>query len=230
MMFGNQNKVMALPSMAGIDPDQFGQINSVPVAPEAFTWGGGGVRMTPEELQLRQADALQRRQTDYSPVSSVWQGLARLSDNLIGGYEQHELGKEAQAIKADENSQIAALLGDTGGGNSPVAAALASSSPIVQKLGQSMYERNNPKPVNNDSAQDWAFYQSQLTPDQFEEWKANRIYSPPHFTMLPNGQMGMVGGYQPPEQQGFDQSTPMGSPLSPPRPVGRLTPINEGGY
>ena len=51
---------------------------------------------------------------------------------------------------------------------------------------------------NNDSEADWSFYQSRLTPDQFEQYKANRIYSPPHLTTLPDGRMVMIGGWVPP--------------------------------
>lgn len=208
MMFGNQNQnsIFSLPTLAGQEPQALPSLPSIDAvdpsqpAPESFVWGQGGAQLSPEMLAARQKEALQRTRGDYSPISSVWQGLARVADNAVGGLELRDLDKQSSKMQAQQQQSIAALLSNGGtpgsGAPSPVAAALASPNPVLQKLGMAQYERDNPKPTVNDTERDYAFWQGQLSPQEFEQWKANKI-NPPHFAMLPNGQMGMVGGYQP---------------------------------
>jgi len=43
---------------------------------------------------------------------------------------------------------------------------------------QQQWLRDNPKPINNDTVNDYNFWKSTLTPDQFEKWLANRIDPP----------------------------------------------------
>jgi hypothetical protein len=186
---------------SGYDPNA---PQSFPTTPApAFVYGSGGAHLTKEQLDLRQKAALAAMQPDYSPIQSPWQGLARVAGNIVGALDEKKLDKQAAAAQADHQKTVAALLGDGSGGmiaqgsGSPVAAALLSDDPEVQKLGMAQWERDHPKPVNNDSAQDWAFYQQNLTPDQFEQWKANKVYNPPHFAII-DGAPAMVGGYQPP--------------------------------
>lgn len=174
-----------------------------PTAPqEAFTWAQGGRRLTPEMQALEQRSLLARQQGDYSPVQHWTQGLARVADQLSAGFEQKQLDKDIAAQQASQTAQIAALIAPKDGSlpSSPtadIAAAITSSDPMVQKLGMARYERENPKSTVNDTERDYAFWKQQLTPEQFDMWIANKV-NPPHFAMLPNGQMGMVGGYQPP--------------------------------
>jgi hypothetical protein len=49
------------------------------------------------------------------------------------------------------------------------------------------YKVKHPVPVNNDTANDYAFWQSKLTPEQFEQWK-QKNYDPIVTQVLPNGQ------------------------------------------
>lgn len=49
------------------------------------------------------------------------------------------------------------------------------------------WERDHPKPVNNDTAADYAFWQQRLTPEEFEQWKKNKI-NPPVWRQGPDGQ------------------------------------------
>lgn len=45
-------------------------------------------------------------------------------------------------------------------------------------LYREQYKRENPAPISNDTANDYAFWQSKLTPEQFEQWKANKVNPP----------------------------------------------------
>jgi hypothetical protein len=70
-------------------------------------------------------------------------------------------------------------------------------SELASKRAMYDYELQHPKPTNNDTVADYDFWRGKLTPEQFQQYVANKI-NPPHFATLPNGQMGMVGGYTPP--------------------------------
>jgi hypothetical protein len=67
---------------------------------------------------------------------------------------------------------------------------------------QQQYEAEHPKPINNDTVNDWNFYKSTLSPEEFETWKQNRI-NPPQIMNLPGvgivqiPRMGGAGGPPP---------------------------------
>ena len=75
------------------------------------------------------------------------------------------------------------------------------------------YKAAHPSPVNNDTVQDYNFWQGVLSPEQFKEYVANKV-NPPQLMNIPG-----VGVVQVPRMGG-------GMPTS---PVGKLTPIDEGG-
>ena len=78
------------------------------------------------------------------------------------------------------------------------------------------YERENPKaPAPNDTERDYQFWKERLTPEQFQQWLANRVYSPPHFGVV-DGVPAMIGGYG-------------GNEAPPSAPVGKLTPLGGAG-
>lgn len=81
----------------------------------AFVWGQGGQQLSPEEVQRRRAVAQAQMQAgaDYSPVGSIEQGLARLSQGLVGGWQARQAGKAEDAGRAEAKSVIDALLGNT---------------------------------------------------------------------------------------------------------------------
>lgn len=56
------------------------------------------------------------------------------------------------------------------------------------------YEAAHPKQTPNDTERDYQFWKARLTPAQFDEWLANRVYSPPHFGVV-DGVPAMIGGY-----------------------------------
>src|SRR3546814_7656957 len=53
---------------------------------QAFTWGQGGQRLTPEDIALQRRLAAQQMQqgADFSPIGYWSQGLARVAQGLFG--------------------------------------------------------------------------------------------------------------------------------------------------
>lgn len=83
-------------------------------AQEPFTWGQGGRRLTPDDIARERAMAARQMQTDYSPVASPWQGLARVAENLTGAIRSRDADKASQA-NADYSARIAQSLFNPGG-------------------------------------------------------------------------------------------------------------------
>jgi hypothetical protein len=79
------------------------------------------------------------------------------------------------------------------------------------------YQSANPSPVNNDTVADYNFWKQTLPPQQFNTWLENKI-NPPQLMNIPG-----VGVVSVPRQGG------MGGQQAPSAPVGKLTPIDEGG-
>lgn len=160
----------------------------------AFTWGAGGRRLTPEQLAAEREIAQSMMKSNYSPVQNVWQGLGRVVDNVTGALDTRRLDKQADAQAAYSDQIMQSLLGGKGGDAAAAAMVDPYASKEVQGFAGKVWDRANPK---NDTVQDYNFWKAALPPDQFEQWIANRV-NPPHFAMGPNGQMAMVGGWQPP--------------------------------
>lgn len=91
---------------------------------DAFTWGSGGNKLTPNDRRRRMAEAMLKAGSDYSPVQHWTQGLARLANALIGGYQIGEANKEDAANnEAFANSLAGALAGS----GTPASAGAAPS-------------------------------------------------------------------------------------------------------
>lgn len=76
------------------------------------------------------------------------------------------------------------------------------------------YEAQHPKPANNDTANDYSFWQQHLSPEQFQQYVANKV-DPPQYMNVPG--VGLV-------------QIPRGGPsAAPTAPVGKLTPLGAGG-
>lgn len=73
------------------------------------------------------------------------------------------------------------------------------------------YKAAHPEPANNDTANDYAFWQQHLTPEQFQEYVSNKV-NPPQLMNVPG-----VGIVSIPRQQS--------APQVPTAPVGKLTPL-----
>lgn len=88
---------------------------------QSFVWGRGGSRMTPEDIARERERAAAMMQTDYSPVASPWQGLARVAENVVGALRERRADKAATA-NADYSARIAQSLfnpGSSSGSGSP---------------------------------------------------------------------------------------------------------------
>lgn len=77
------------------------------------------------------------------------------------------------------------------------------------------YERANPKPINNDTANDYAFWQSRLSPEEFAVWRQNKI-DPPQYRQGPDGQFYRISPTAPPPitAEDWDKGQPFGGPAS----------------
>src|ERR1700753_367225 len=101
---------------------------------EAFTWGAGSARLTPEEIAQRRKDAalLVQQGTDALPLpvgtrgfGVATQGLARVAKALSGAMDSREADHAAKANADDNKAMIASLL--KGGGAGPVASVPAAA-------------------------------------------------------------------------------------------------------
>lgn len=113
-----------------------------PQPDEPFVWGKGGARLTPEQIAAQQAIAQQMMQSDYSPVGSVWEGLGRVTDNVVGAFKSRKLEKDALSANEARTAQIAALLGGT---NADLAPAIGGSDSVVSALAGDLLKARTPK-------------------------------------------------------------------------------------
>lgn len=100
-----------------------------------FVWGDNGAQLTPEQVAARRkvAESMMQEAGDYSPVKSVWQGVARAAKGIIGGMQARD-ANEADKVNAEANKQmIAALL--SGGVSSPDAPTAAGSAVVPMGSG-----------------------------------------------------------------------------------------------
>lgn len=118
----------ALPAgLAGIPQQQAMQ--------EPFRWGSGGRRMTPEQIAREREIAEAMSAVDYSPIQSPWQGLARLSENVLGGLRGREANKAEQA-NLDYSDEILQSLMNPGGVPSASGAPGVASPAPGANIGQ----------------------------------------------------------------------------------------------
>lgn len=229
----------SLPSMqpGGLLPaGMFGLANQqpqqqvAPSPPEAFQWGEGGARLTPDDITARRQIAQQQMATgmDFSPVKSWTQGLARVAQALVGGMENRKLDK-ISAQNAAQNQSIASLL--TGGKATAADAAAAAVNPYAsddtRKLGLLQYQRLTPKPA--EPAQPHYFEtnngsQGMIGPDG----KPQILYKDPDpkVNFIPDGMGGGNWVAIPSLGSGGDPA-PTAAAL-PTAPVGKITPIGGG--
>lgn len=191
---------------------------------EPFQWGQGGQRMTPDQIEQQRKIAASLMQPDYSPIASPWQGLARVAGNLTGALQAKRLDKAEGANAAESSRVLEALLA---GGNKPDPAALTSAAL---------------NPYLDETARKFAGSQMAAL---------NKPQAAPHYWETNNGSLGMVGPdgqptilYQDPTPKvdwitttnpdGTKTLVPMQQgggavPTLPTAPVGKLTPLNDGG-
>ena len=104
---------------------------------DPFMWGEGGAMLSPQEVARRrqQSEGRLGRGADYSPVGHWTQGLARMSDSIIGAMMDKSAGAAEKAGQAGARERFEALMGGGGsgaasgyGGANPVAMALAGGA------------------------------------------------------------------------------------------------------
>lgn len=105
------------------------------VPPQAFQWGAGGGRLTPEDIAMRRKMAMQNiaEGSSYAPVAHWTQGLARVAQALVGGMENRKLDKAAQQNATAEQQILASLTGGGAGASNDQAMIGAMSSPYLSE-------------------------------------------------------------------------------------------------
>lgn len=112
---------------------------------DAFIWGAGGKKLTPEEAERRRQveNALLAKGLDFSPVGHWTQGLARVADAAAGAFRRYDLSKGEKQIEDVNKGLIANLLaGGSGASSSPsasipmsgAAGEVAATSPSAQPI------------------------------------------------------------------------------------------------
>lgn len=98
-----------------------------------FVWGEGGSKDSVSRRR-RIAEALMLKGTDTSPVQHWTQGLNRVAQALLGGYESNQIDKEEKAGQAAVAGDAALLMG----GASPSPAATAPTAATTAPAAPSM--------------------------------------------------------------------------------------------
>jgi hypothetical protein len=84
------------------------------------------------------ANALRKRQegatmaqagADYSPIQSPWQGLSRLAQALVGGYEQGQADKEIKGVGDKQKELLSGLMAPMPGMGAPMPQAQPEAQP-----------------------------------------------------------------------------------------------------
>lgn len=116
---------------------------------DPFVWAEGGKRMTPADIAIARelAKGQMAAGADYSPVGHWTQGLSRVAQALLGGFEARRANKAEEANAAYSQQVMGAL---TAGKPDLAAATRAATdpyaSPQVQELGKFWMDRLAPKP------------------------------------------------------------------------------------
>lgn len=97
---------------------------------EAFTWGAGGAKLTPEQLALARAVLARKKSqgVDTSPVGHWTAGAARIADALGDVFQERRLNNQQAENDQYNVSQTEPLIAAlTGGSSTPVVAAPVAS-------------------------------------------------------------------------------------------------------
>jgi spore germination cell wall hydrolase CwlJ-like protein len=116
---------------------------------------------TPADVRRRQAyaEALMKAGGESTPIRSPWQGVNRLAQGLLGGYESGRLDRQDAEGQKAANAQFASFPGASGA----MPAALASQAPLDGAAAASsikpdtegkIYSNDEPSPLDPPSGQD----------------------------------------------------------------------------
>jgi len=111
---------MILPqaAMAAVDP-----VAQALAPPEAFVWGHGGLKMTPQQAMMQRERGIARSQGDFSPIQNWTQGLGRVAENVLGALEARKADK-ALAAGAEADRGLAEAIAAGGVDDATIARAL----------------------------------------------------------------------------------------------------------
>jgi hypothetical protein len=111
-----------------------------------FFWGSSGERISPDSIKRRRAvaAAMLKNGMDYSPVQHWTQGLARVAQALVGGYEEGKLDRAEKLNTAEDAKTSAALVNQLLGG-SPSSAVPAFTPAAPSMAGGSTRITFDPK-------------------------------------------------------------------------------------
>ena len=99
---------------------------------ETFTWGSGGEKLSAADRRRRIAEAMMKAGMDTSPVQHWTQGLNRVAQGLLGGWEARKADEEEKAGQAGVGTDVLALYG---GGAPPAGGATAVAPTSAVNLG-----------------------------------------------------------------------------------------------
>lgn len=83
----------------------------MPEPEEAFVWGHGGMKMTPQQAAMMRERGQSRMRGDYSPIQHWTQGLARVADNLLGAAEAKRADSAMQEGAEADRALMEAMVG-----------------------------------------------------------------------------------------------------------------------
>lgn len=142
---------------------------------------------------------------------------------MAGAIPQHGGGFLAKA------SPFLGIIGDAllGANNRPAAYTPLIAQQRQQEREQQLatdrwkqqydYKVAHPEPINNDTANDYAFWQQKLSPEEFALWRQNKI-DPPQYRQGPDGQFYRIAPTTPPPitAEDWNKGQPLGGPASAP--------------
>lgn len=106
--------------------------------PQAFVWGSGGRRLTPEEILMERkaASALGSEAMSTAPVGHWSQGLNRVLQGLMAGYDSYSADQASKVNGAESSAVIQALLGGAAApATAPVSAASIAAPMVTSPMG-----------------------------------------------------------------------------------------------
>lgn len=107
----------------------------------AFVWGSGGAKLTPEQIakQREIEDALLQKGVDVSPVGDWTQGLARVANAAAGSFRRGRLAKAEKEnidLNAAKRAEIAGILSGGGSSAATPSSGTATAIPMTSAAGE----------------------------------------------------------------------------------------------
>jgi len=78
----------------------------------AYTIAGIGRKKDPYEQRRTMAQRLIAQGTDTSPIQSPWQGVARLAQAAMGGFDSYAADRDEKKATEDRNTKLAAVMAE----------------------------------------------------------------------------------------------------------------------